>query len=232
MEFVMQAIEPFPWRAGGPPRTTAANPQQQLDQIPNLADYEAMREIVTAWPSVIRRPSLRAPYGTLGMFLSDHDAQGPKEAFLLGTEFAHLHPLPDGSLHMVLPPEVHHAAIQRGWASPIRWPACRPYRPKQFSSSLRTTRLSALQLQDIRMRIAKVHSRFIGHSASMNPVILDDVLVDFDGDHAGRRHHFACLDVELAIVKIALDYLALDEPFRKRARGAVQASSVTNNSPF
>lgn len=197
-----------------------------------LADYEAMREIVTAWPSVIRRPSLRAPYGTLGMFLSDHDAQGPKEAFLLGTEFAHLHPLPDGSLHMVLPPEVHHAAIQRGWASPIRWPACRPYRPKQFSSSLRTTRLSALQLQDIRMRIAKVHSRFIGHSASMNPVILDDVLVDFDGDHAGRRHHFACLDVELAIVKIALDYLALDEPFRKRARGAVQASSVTNNSPF
>ena len=44
MEFVMQAIEPFPWRAGGPPRTTAANPQQQLDQIPNLADYEAMRE--------------------------------------------------------------------------------------------------------------------------------------------------------------------------------------------
>jgi Luciferase len=118
MEFVMQAIEPFPWRAGSPPRTTAANPQQQLDQIPNLADYEAMREIVTAWPSVIRRPSLRAPYGTLGMFLSDHDAQGPKEAFLLGTEFAHLHPLPDGSLHMVLPPEVHHAAIQRGWGVP------------------------------------------------------------------------------------------------------------------
>jgi hypothetical protein len=64
------------------------------------------------------RVAQRAPYGTLGMFLSDHDAQGPKEAFLLGTEFAHLHPLPDGSLHMVLPPEVHHAAIQRGWGVP------------------------------------------------------------------------------------------------------------------
>jgi hypothetical protein len=48
----------------------------------------------------------------------------------------------------------------------------------------------------------------------------------------GRRHHFACLDVELAIVKIALDYLALDEPFRKRARGAVQArrSRITRHS--
>jgi hypothetical protein len=45
------------------------------------------------------------------------------------------------------------------------------------------------------------------------------------GDHAGRRRHFASLDVELAIVKIALDDLTLDEPFRKRAR-AVGAGIV------
>src|SRR5207302_3652576 len=50
-------------------------------------------------------------------------------------------------------------------------------------------------------------------------------LVDFDRDHAGRRDHFASLDVELAIVKIALDDLTLDEPFRKRAR-AVGAGIV------
>jgi hypothetical protein len=50
-------------------------------------------------------------------------------------------------------------------------------------------------------------------SLDEHPVILDDGLVDFDGDHAGRRHHFASLDVELAIVKIALDDLTLDEPF-------------------
>jgi hypothetical protein len=101
IELVTQAIEPvgettFPRRAGGAPRTTTTNRHQQLDQIPGLADYQAMREILAAWANVVLRPSLRAPYGTLGMFLSDHDAQGPKEAFLLGADVAHLHPLPDG----------------------------------------------------------------------------------------------------------------------------------------
>jgi Family of unknown function (DUF5519) len=108
----------LPRRAGGAPRTTTTNPQQQLDQIPDLAEYQTMREIVTGWTNVIHRPSLRAPEGALGIFLSDHDARGPKEAFLLGTEFAHLHPLPDGSLHMVLPPKVHDAAIEKGWGVP------------------------------------------------------------------------------------------------------------------
>jgi hypothetical protein len=93
-------------------------PQSQLDQIPDAASHKAMHAMVAAWPDVIKRASLRAPGGTLGLFLSDQEAQGPQEAFLLGTEFAHLHPLPDGSLHMVLPPSIGHAAIEKGWGIP------------------------------------------------------------------------------------------------------------------
>jgi Family of unknown function (DUF5519) len=108
----------LPRRSGPAPATTRQNPQQQLEQIPDQANYEAFHQVVAAWPGVIKRPSLRAPIGTVGLFLPDADANGPDEAFLLGTEFAHLHPLPDGSLHMVLPPSVHAAAIEAGWGIP------------------------------------------------------------------------------------------------------------------
>jgi hypothetical protein len=35
---------------------------------------------------------------------------------MVGREFAHLHPASDGSLHMVLPPEVVDQVIENGWA--------------------------------------------------------------------------------------------------------------------
>ncbi len=51
-------------------------------------------------------------------------AQGPPEAFIIGTEFAHIHPLPDGSLHAALPPALAEEAITagRGRDSPRRPP--------------------------------------------------------------------------------------------------------------
>jgi hypothetical protein len=108
----------FPQRLGAAPKTTQQNPQQQIDQIPDRASYDVFREIVETWPSVIKAPSMRAPRGTVGLYLDPKDARGPRDAFLLETEFAHLHPLPDGSLHMVLPPDVHTAAISAGWGIP------------------------------------------------------------------------------------------------------------------
>ena len=35
---------------------------------------------------------------------------------MIGTEFAHLHPAPDQSLHLVVPPDVASGLIQAGWA--------------------------------------------------------------------------------------------------------------------
>jgi hypothetical protein len=108
----------LPVREGAAPRTTLHNPQQQLEQIPDRSNYIAFRNIVEAWPGVIKGPSMRAPHGTIGLYLDPQEAKGPRDAFLMGTEFAHLHPLPDGSLHMVLPPKVHRAAIATGWGLP------------------------------------------------------------------------------------------------------------------
>jgi hypothetical protein len=112
------AAAAFPKRKGVAPRTTLQNPQQQLEQIPDRENYTAFRLMVEAWPGVIKAPSMRAPHGTIGLYLDPQNAKGPRDAFLMGTEFAHLHPLPDGSLHMVLPPDVHAAAIAAGWGLP------------------------------------------------------------------------------------------------------------------
>ena len=108
----------LPHRNGPAPKTTLRNPQQQLDQIPDRANYLAFRQLVEAWPGVIKAPSMRAPHGTIGLYLEEAAAKGPDEASLLSTEFAHLHPLPDGSLHMVLPPDAHAAAVAAGWGIP------------------------------------------------------------------------------------------------------------------
>ena len=59
----------------------------------------AREAAISGLPGVVTGPSLRAPPGTLGLFLRPEEARGPAEAFLLGTEFAHFHPLPEGSLH-------------------------------------------------------------------------------------------------------------------------------------
>lgn len=80
--------------------------------------YLALRNCLEAWPDVQHKASLRAAPGTHGLFLGEADACGPAEAFLLGTEFAHFHPLPDGALHMTLPQHVRRAAMDAGWAIP------------------------------------------------------------------------------------------------------------------
>ena len=35
---------------------------------------------------------------------------------MIGREFAHIHPMPEGSLHAALPPEIAQEAIGKGWA--------------------------------------------------------------------------------------------------------------------
>ena len=48
------------------------------------------------------RPSLRSPPGTIGFFLKGSDG-APEEAFLLGTEIAHVHVTEEHGLHLIVP---------------------------------------------------------------------------------------------------------------------------------
>ena len=107
----------LPQRAGSRPRTTPTNPHTQLDQQPanpRLAEELARR--VFALPGVVEEPSGISVPGARALVLAPEEPAGPPEAFLIGREFAHLHPAPDHSAHAMLPPEVVGEAIDAGWA--------------------------------------------------------------------------------------------------------------------
>jgi hypothetical protein len=71
---------------------------------------------VFALPGVEERPSTISVPGARALWLREDLPTGPQEVFMIGREFAHIHPVPDASLHAALPPEVAQEAISKGWA--------------------------------------------------------------------------------------------------------------------
>jgi phospholipase/carboxylesterase len=65
---------------------------------------------------VVERPSRISVPGARALVLRDDVPAGPREAFLIGREFAHLHPPYDGSLHAALPQALAEEAMAAGWA--------------------------------------------------------------------------------------------------------------------
>jgi len=106
----------LPPRSGERPQTTPTNPHQQLDQTAPTAIQEelwrrmASLEGVSTGRSGVSLPESRAVHLDPGL------ARGPRDAYLVDTEFAHLHGAADGSLHVTLPTAVAGEAIDKGWA--------------------------------------------------------------------------------------------------------------------
>jgi hypothetical protein len=104
----------LPRRSGARPRTTPTNPHTQLDQQPpDPAISDLLAERAFALPAVDERPSAISVPGARALWLREGMPAGPPEAFMIGREFAHLHPAPDVSLHLTLPPDwVDHVLAQ------------------------------------------------------------------------------------------------------------------------
>jgi hypothetical protein len=109
----------WPSRVGERPRTTPTNPHTQLDQQPvDLRWIEELARRAFRLPGVLVEPSRISVPGARALVLAPDEPTGPPEAFLIGREFAHLHPAPDHSLHAMLPPETVTEAVAAGWAEP------------------------------------------------------------------------------------------------------------------
>src|SRR5215217_3979710 len=106
----------LPERAGQRPRTTPTNPHTQLDQNPEEVLVRELAQKVFALSDVEERPSAISVPGAQALWLRDEVPAGPQEAFMIGQEFAHIHPMPDGSPHAALPPEIAQVAVEKGWA--------------------------------------------------------------------------------------------------------------------
>jgi hypothetical protein len=106
----------LPRREGPRPSTTTTTPHTQIDQQP--VDPAAVRELAArafALPDVEERPSAISVPGARALWLREGVPAGPREAFMIGREFAHLHPAPDFSLHLALPPTWVEHVLAQGW---------------------------------------------------------------------------------------------------------------------
>ena len=100
-------------RRGAPPRTTPDYPHKQLTQSGTDALRERLRERAGALPGVVEGSDETSALDIRAFVLEPGYAEGPREAFLAGGEFAHLHP--DGSLHLTLPRELGDEVVVQGW---------------------------------------------------------------------------------------------------------------------
>jgi len=107
----------LPGRIGPRPRLSAALPFRQLDQYPEAEWPQRLFELCVCLPGVRSRQSRLATVQSRALFVSDEGACGPPEAFIDGREFCHLHGLPEGSVHLTLPPSVIESVAALGWAA-------------------------------------------------------------------------------------------------------------------
>ena len=107
----------LPKRSGSRPRTTPTNPHTQLEQNPQPEMVEELAQRIFTLPGVEERPSAISVPGARALWLREDVPAGPQEVFMVGREFAHIHPMPDGSLHAALPPETAQEAIRKGRAA-------------------------------------------------------------------------------------------------------------------
>ncbi|MEM7241952.1 MAG: hypothetical protein AAF429_07190 [Pseudomonadota bacterium] len=105
----------LPQRKGQKPATTSALPHSQLtdhgpdDVIAQLHDWCFSLPDINEEDSGISVPGSRAMVLHDGVACND-------QAFMVGREFAHIHPHPDsGSMHLKLSAEDARAVIDAGW---------------------------------------------------------------------------------------------------------------------
>ena len=102
-------------RQGVRPATTDSNPHVQLEQNAPHHLQDALHAHVRRLPGVVVERSHISLPGARGFSLSPRPAAAPTDGFLVGDEFAHLHPPSDGSLHLVLPPWQIGQVLKLGW---------------------------------------------------------------------------------------------------------------------
>ena len=112
----------LPLRTGKKPQTSTTNPHSQLDQNAPTGLQDRLVELADGLDGVSIGKTGVPEWGgkgavpnTRAFILDPALVHGPREALLVGTEFGHVHPEHDGSLHLCLPGEVRDAVLDAGW---------------------------------------------------------------------------------------------------------------------
>ena len=111
----MQTSLNLPIRHGPAPKTLGQLPHSQLTQHGPDDIVDALHAWCFALPNINNENSGISVPGSRAMILRD-GVPGNQAAFMIGREFAHIHPKPDnGSMHLVLPVEDVAEVKETGW---------------------------------------------------------------------------------------------------------------------
>lgn len=112
----MSIITVLPRRRGGTrPHMLSSIPHLQVDQLPPAGVMEDLIQATLAIPQVCAKESRMASPQTVALYLAYEYAAGPAAAFIDAHEFCHLHPLPEGTIHLTLPPVLGEEVSRWGW---------------------------------------------------------------------------------------------------------------------
>src|SRR4051794_39504839 len=106
----------LPGRFGPRPRSSTSLPFRQLDQFPPVEIQRRLLALSLDMPQVYARQSRVASPGCRALCVDDSMALGPQEAFIDGHEFCHIHPLPEGFIHLTVPASMVEGIVALGWA--------------------------------------------------------------------------------------------------------------------
>ncbi len=112
----MQPDLTLPTRQGERPQVTHGIPHVQLEQTAS----DALLAELSAWAfsldGVVERPSRASLPGTRALTVAP-ELVARRQAMIVGREFAHIHPQPNGggSLHLRLPPDPALEVVDKGW---------------------------------------------------------------------------------------------------------------------
>ncbi len=105
----------IPQREGERPQTTSTNPHEQLTQNPSAEWHERFKAKLFCFDEISRRPSIISVPGAEALWLNENQACNCANGFMIGREFAHVHPAYDGSLHMALSEADFQHVIDQQW---------------------------------------------------------------------------------------------------------------------
>jgi len=105
----------IPTREGERPETTNTNPHEQLTQTPSAECHQLFKDKLFHFDEVSRRPSIISVPGAEALWLDEDQACNCTNGFMIGREFAHIHPAYDGSLHMALSEDDFNTVIDSQW---------------------------------------------------------------------------------------------------------------------
>ncbi|MEM1443027.1 MAG: hypothetical protein AAGF67_11840 [Verrucomicrobiota bacterium] len=105
----------LPQRTGPKPETTNELPHSQLTQHGPDEIVAKLHRFCFSLPEVQNEPSLISVPGARALVFHEC-VECNEKAFMVGREFAHIHPKPDhGSMHVMLPEKDAEEVVKHGW---------------------------------------------------------------------------------------------------------------------